>query len=178
MKSQRFLLAAMTSILMPAWGYSQSNTDNGGDLMGDDIPNDELNHAPQAGLHFGYPYCHEGEILDAEFGQGESCDDYQPPELKLGAHVAALGMAFYGGEMFSAGYSGQLFIARHGSWNRSEKAGYAIVSVKLNEDGSVERKQPFDTGWLQGKDEWGRPADVLPLPDGSLLVADDKANAI
>ncbi|HKX54664.1 MAG TPA: PQQ-dependent sugar dehydrogenase, partial [Xanthomonadales bacterium] len=153
-------------------------TDNGGDMLGDDIPADELNLAGKPGLHFGYPYCHEGEIPDTEFGQGKSCDDYQPPELKLGAHVAALGMAFYTGNMFPPEYQGSLLIVRHGSWNRSEKVGYDIVRVSFMEDGTVEGMQPFVSGWLQGQEDWGRPADVLQLPDGSLLVADDKANAI
>lgn len=153
-------------------------TDNGGDMMGDDIPADELNLASKPGLHFGYPYCHEGEIPDAEFGEGKSCADYQPPELKLGAHVAALGMGFYTGDMFPPGYQGSLFIARHGSWNRSEKVGYDVVRVSFMEDGAIEGMQPFVSGWLQGQDEWGRPSDVMQLPDGSLLVADDKASVI
>lgn len=153
-------------------------TDNGVDMMGDDVPHDELNHAPQAGLHFGFPYCHEGDLEDAEFGKGKTCSDYQPPELKLGAHVAALGMAFYTGNLFPADYQGQLFIARHGSWNRSEKVGYDIVRVQFDQDGKVKGMQPFITGWLQGQEEWGRPSDVMQLPDGSLLIADDKANAI
>ncbi len=153
-------------------------TDNGVDMMGDDIPHDELNHAPQAGLHFGFPYCHEGDLADTKFGKGKTCSDYRPPELKLGAHVAALGMAFYTADMFPAEYQGQLFIAQHGSWNRSEKVGYDIVRVEFDPDGKVKGMQPFITGWLQGQEEWGRPSDVMPLPDGSLLIADDKANAI
>ena len=153
-------------------------TDNGRDMMGDDIPSDELNHAPQAGRHFGFPYCHQGDIPDAEFGKGKSCADYQAPELKLGAHVAALGMAFYTGDMFPTEFQGQLFIARHGSWNRSEKVGYDIVRVEFDQDGGVKGMQPFITGWLQGQEDWGRPSDVMQLPDGSLLIADDKANAI
>jgi glucose/arabinose dehydrogenase len=153
-------------------------TDNGGDMLGDDIPADELNLAHKSGLHFGYPYCHEGEILDAEFGQDKSCADYQPPELKLGAHVAALGMGFYTGDMFPPEYQGSLFIVRHGSWNRSQKVGYDIVRVSFMESGAIEGMQPFVSGWLQGQEEWGRPTDVLQLPDGSLLVADDGANAV
>ncbi len=153
-------------------------TDNGGDMLGDDIPSDELNLASMAELHFGYPYCHEGEIPDADFGKGKVCADYQPPELKLGAHVAALGLTFYTGNMFPPAYQGSLIIARHGSWNRSEKVGYDLVRVTFFEDGGVESMQPFVTGWLQGQEAWGRPNDVLQLPDGSLLVADDQANAI
>lgn len=153
-------------------------TDNGRDMLGDDLPADELNHAPVAGLHFGYPYCHQGDLPDEEFGTGKNCGDYQPPAARLGAHVAALGMSFYDGEMFPDEYHGDLFIARHGSWNRSSKVGYDIVRIRFDEQGEIEGMEPFVTGWLQGEEEWGRPADVLQLPDGSLLVADDKANAI
>ncbi len=153
-------------------------TDNGRDMLGDDLPADELNHAPVAGLHFGYPYCHQGDLPDEEFGQGRSCGDYQPPALKLGAHVAALGMSFYDGKMFPAEYRGDLFIARHGSWNRSSKVGYDIVRIRFDDRGQVESMQPFVTGWLQGEEEWGRPSDVMQLPDGSMLIADDAANAI
>src|SRR5690606_37013368 len=153
-------------------------TDNGRDMLGDDLPADELNHAPVAGLHFGYPYCHQGDLPDEEFGQGKSCGDYQPPAAKLGAHVAALGMSFYDGNMFPAEYRGDLFIARHGSWNRSSKVGYDIVRIRFDDQGQVESMQPFVTGWLQGEEEWGRPSDVMQLPDGSLLIADDAANAI
>lgn len=153
-------------------------TENGADLLGDDIPSDELNHASVAGLHFGYPYCHQGDLPDTDFGKDKSCADYRPPVLKLGAHVAALGMSFYRGEMFPAEYRGSLFIVRHGSWNRSSKVGYDLVRVTFADTGKAETIEPFVTGWLQGQDEWGRPSDVMPLPDGSLLVADDKANAV
>ncbi len=153
-------------------------TDNGGDMMGDDIPADELNHATAAGQHFGFPYCHQGDTPDADFGKDKSCGDYQPPAAKLGAHVAALGMSFYTGAMFPAEYRNQLFIARHGSWNRSEKVGYDIALVRFAADGAVSGVESFASGWLQGQEEWGRPADVMQLPDGSLLVADDKANVI
>jgi glucose/arabinose dehydrogenase len=153
-------------------------TDNGRDLMADDVPHDELNHAPEPGLHFGYPYCHEGDVPDPEFGAGRSCADYTPPAAKLGAHVAALGLTFYTGSMFPASYRGQLFIARHGSWNRSEKVGYDIVVVRFDDFGEVSGMEVFASGWLQGQQEWGRPNDVLQLPDGSLLVSDDAAGAI
>jgi glucose/arabinose dehydrogenase len=153
-------------------------TDNGRDMMGDDLPADELNLATASSQHFGYPYCHEGTVPDPEFGQGKDCADYRLPELKLGAHVAALGLAFNSGSMFPATYQGDLFIARHGSWNRSQKVGYDIVRVSFSGDGSVMELQPFITGWLQAEQEWGRPTDVLFLPDGSMLVADDHANVI
>jgi len=153
-------------------------TDNGRDLLGDDIPADELNHAPQAGMHFGYPWCHQGDMPDPEFGRGKICTDYTPPALKLDAHVAALGLTFYTGSMFPSSYHNQLFIAQHGSWNRSEKVGCNIILVRFDEEGNVLGQELFASGWLQGDDCWGRPNDVLQLPDGSLLVADDKADSI
>ncbi len=153
-------------------------TDNGRDLLGEDIPGDELNHAPHAGMHFGYPWCHQGDMPDPEFGRGKICTDYKPPVLKLGAHVAALGLRFYTGSMFPPSYRNQLFIAQHGSWNRSEKVGYNIILVRFDADGKVTGREVFASGWLREEEAWGRPNDVLQMPDGSLLVPDDKANAI
>ena len=153
-------------------------TDNGRDMLGDDLPADELNHAPRAGMDFGYPWCHQGDSLDPEFGKGKSCTDYTPPALKLDPHVAALGLTFYTGKMFPSSYHNQLFIAQHGSWNRSEKVGCNIVLVRFDEEGNALGQEPFATGWLQGDDCWGRPNDVLQMPDGSLLVSDDKAGSI
>jgi glucose/arabinose dehydrogenase len=153
-------------------------TDNGRDLMGDDMPGDELNYAPEAGMHFGYPYCHQGDTPDPEFGEGKSCDDYTPPALTLGAHVAALGLTFYTGDMFPGSYKNQLFIAQHGSWNRSEKVGYNIILVKFDEQGRAQGSEVFASGWLQDEEFWGRPNDVLQMPDGSLLVSDDQAGVI
>lgn len=153
-------------------------TDNGRDLMGDDLPGDELNHAPASGMHFGYPYCHQGDTPDPEYGQDKSCDEYAAPALTLGAHVAALGLTFYTGDMFPQNYKNQLFIAQHGSWNRSEKSGYNILLVRFDTHGRVTGSEVFASGWLQGQDNWGRPNDVLQMPDGSLLVSDDQAGAI
>ena len=153
-------------------------TDNGRDLLGDDLPGDELNHAPRSGLHFGYPFCHQGNSLDPEFGAGKDCADFAAPALTLGAHVAALGLTFYTGAQFPADYRNQLFIAQHGSWNRSEKVGYNLLLVRFDERGVVSGSEVFASGWLQGQDNWGRPNDVMQMPDGSLLVADDQANAI
>jgi len=153
-------------------------TDTGRDSMGDDMPADELNHAPRAGIHFGYPYCHQGDTLDPDFGKGKKCTDYQPPELKLDAHVAALGMKFYTGGQFPAEYRQRLFIVEHGSWDRSSKVGYRIVTVDVTAKGDAGNYQVFASGWLQGEDAWGRPSDLLVMPDGSLLVSDDKANVI
>ncbi len=153
-------------------------TDNGRDMLGDDLPPDELNRAPKPGLHFGYPYCHGGVILDPEFGKEKKCSDYTAPEQKLGPHVASLGMRFYTGNMFPPEYKNQIFIAEHGSWNRSHKIGYRITLVKLGPNGHPVSYEPFAQGWLQGESEWGRPVDVIVAADGALLISDDKANAI
>ncbi|MFM0719152.1 PQQ-dependent sugar dehydrogenase [Paraburkholderia strydomiana] len=154
-------------------------TDNGRDLLGDDVPDDKLNRAPRAGMDFGFPYCHGGDTPDPEFGKGHPCSAFTPPVAKLGAHVAALGMRFYTGSMFPPAYRNNVFIAEHGSWNRSKKAGYRVVRVIADPDGSNARQEIFAEGWLQpGEAVWGRPADVLPLPDGSLLISDDYAGAI
>jgi glucose/arabinose dehydrogenase len=152
-------------------------TDNGRDRLGDDVPPDELNHAQRAGQHFGYPYCHAGTVKDPEFGNKHACSEFTAPAQTLGAHVASLGMRFYRGTQFPARYAGQVFIAEHGSWNRSKKSGYRIATVKV-EGGQASAYEPFITGWLQGERAWGRPADVLMLPDGSMLVSDDLAGAI
>jgi len=152
-------------------------TDNGRDMLGDDAPPDELNHAAKAGMHFGYPYCHGGTIADPEFGSKRPCADFTPPAQNLGPHVASLGMRFYMGTQFPAVYRKQIFIAEHGSWNRSRKIGYRVSVVRL-EGGRAISYQPFASGWLQGEQAWGRPADVLVMPDGSLLVSDDYAGAI
>ena len=152
-------------------------TDNGRDWMGDDQPSCELNHAPKPGMHFGYPFCHAGTIPDPEFGSRRTCGEFTPPAANLGPHVAPLGMRFYAGTQFPADYRDRIFIALHGSWNRAKKSGYQVVTARLDGD-RVVAVEPFITGWLQGESNWGRPADVLVLPDGSLLVSDDQANAI
>jgi glucose/arabinose dehydrogenase len=152
-------------------------TDNGRDMMGDDIPPDTLNHAPRAGMRFGFPYCHAGTISDPEFGRKHACSEFAPPAQTLGPHVAALGMRFYTGSQFPPAYRGRIFIAEHGSWNRSAKIGYRVTMVTLEANKAV-GYEPFAEGWLQGQQAWGRPADVLVAPDGSLLVSDDEAGAI
>ncbi len=146
-------------------------TDNGRDWMGDNRPPDELNHAPERGLHFGFPYCHGGDIQDPEF-DNRFCDEFTPPEVKLGPHVASLGMRFYTGGMFPEKYVDGIFIAEHGSWNRAVPIGYRVTFVKGGE------YETFAQGWLQGGNAWGRPVDVEILGDGSLIVSDDKAGAI
>jgi glucose/arabinose dehydrogenase len=154
-------------------------TDNGRDSMGDDVPSCELNHAPRAGMHFGYPYCHEGSVKDTEYGNKRPCADFTPPADKLGAHVAPLGLKFYTGNMFPELYKNQLFVAEHGSWNRSKKSGYNVSLVKMS-GGKVSGHELFASGWLDDATQkvWGRPVDVLVLPDGSMLVSDDRANVI
>ncbi len=153
-------------------------TDNGKDRLGDDIPADELNHAPQKGMHFGIPYCHQGDLLDEEFGEGKDCSDYTTPVAKLDPHGAALGLAFYTGVMFPAEYQYKLFITQHGSWNRSEKSGYQVLLLDVQADGTVLGQQVFASGWLQNEQSWGRPNDVLVMPDGALLISDDAADVI
>ncbi len=164
-------------------------TDNGRDNMGDDVPRDELNTAPKAGLHFGFPYCHQGDVSDPEFGSAKRpCAEFQAPARQLDAHVAAIGMRFYTGTMFPAEYRNQIIIAEHGSWNRSTPQGYRLSLAKL-ERNKVMSYTRFAEGWLRGLkpapaggamigDVWGRPADVLVMPDGALLVSDDRAGVI
>ncbi len=152
-------------------------TDNGRDLMGDDVPPDELNHAPQQDMHFGFPYCHGGDVSDPQFGKERECGGFTPPAMKLGPHVAALGMRFYTGSMFPTQYRDQIFIAEHGSWNRTVPIGYRVTLVRLENNEAVSY-EVFAEGWLQGGNAWGRPVDVLVMPDGALLVSDDRAGAI
>lgn len=152
-------------------------TDNGRDMLGDNIPPDELNNAPQQGMHFGYPFFHGFDIKDPEYGDAKNPDDYTRPVQALGPHVAALGMRFYTGNMFPPEYKNQIFIAEHGSWNRSEKIGYRVTLVKLDGNKAVSY-EPFAEGWLQGNNVTGRPVDVLVMPDGALLVSDDLGGII
>lgn len=152
-------------------------TDNGRDLMGDDLPADELNRLGKIGEHFGYPYCHQGDTPDPEFGKGKDCKDYIAPVAKLGAHVAALGMRFYTGTMFPPEWRGAAIIAEHGSWNRSKKSGYRVIGVHLDGD-RVTDTEPLIEGFMSDESAWGRPVDVLVMPDGALLVSDDEAGAV
>lgn len=152
-------------------------TDNGRDMLGDNIPPDELNHAPIAGLHFGFPYCHAGDVPDPEFGESRACSEFEAPARKLGPHVAPLGMIFYTGDMFPAEYRNQVLIAEHGSWNRSRKIGYRVSMVRM-EDGVPAGYGGFAEGWLQGEEVSGRPVDLLQLDDGSVLVSDDQNGLI
>jgi glucose/arabinose dehydrogenase len=152
-------------------------TEHGRDSLGDNMPSDELNVVKQRGEHFGFPYCHQGDTLDPQYGKNRSCKEFTPPALKLGAHMAPLGMKFYTGKMFPAEYRNNIFIAMHGSWNRSTKQGYNVMRVVVNEKGKVIKSAPFLTGFLQDEKGdppmWGRPVDVLVMRDGALLVSDD-----
>lgn len=154
-------------------------TDNGRDYLGDNLPACELNHAPRDGMHFGYPYCHQGDVQDPKFGGKRPCSDFTPPARKLGPHVAPLGLEFGKSPNWPAAYKNQIFIAEHGSWNRTDKIGYRLSLVKLDAERHCTAYEPFATGWLQGgSDVWGRPVDLEWMPDGSLLVSDDYADAI
>jgi glucose/arabinose dehydrogenase len=152
-------------------------TDNGRDWLGDDQPPDELNRLTRRGEHFGFPYCHGSDLPDPEFNAGRPCREFTPPARALDPHVAALGMRFYEGRMFPETYRGGVFIAEHGSWNRSTPIGYRVTFVKID-GGRATSYEPFAAGWLRGGVAAGRPADVLVLADGSLLVSDDKAGRI
>jgi glucose/arabinose dehydrogenase len=153
-------------------------TDNGRDWMSEDVPEDELNRISKVGEDFGAPYCYQGNIPDTEFGWGRSCSEFTAPVGLMGPHAAALGMRFYTGNMFPAEYKNAIFVARHGSWNRSKKFGGDIAVVKLKEDGTVKSVEPFITGFLDDNKYIGRPVDVLQLKDGSLLVSDDWNGAV
>ncbi len=154
-------------------------TDNGRDHLGDNRPPDELNHLSQVGQHFGFPFCHGGDIIDPEFGEEGDCASYRKPVQKLGPHVAALGMLFYTGEQFPAEYGNQVFIAEHGSWNRSEKIGYRVMLVTLDRDREATSYEVFASGWLrEDENVVGRPVDVIQMPGGSILVSDDYAGKI
>jgi glucose/arabinose dehydrogenase len=152
-------------------------TNHGRDWLGDDLPNDTLHHAPRAGLHFGYPFCHQGDVLDPEFGRGKSCSDYAPPLLKLGPHVAPMGIKFYTASLFPAEYRNRMFIALKGSWNRTVKNGYKIMTVDLK-PGAPPKYETFADGFVDGNTIVGRPTYIEWMPDGSMLVSDDFTGAI
>jgi glucose/arabinose dehydrogenase len=154
-------------------------TENARDWISDDLPSDKLNHIARIGEHFGYPYCHQGNLPDPKFARGHKCSEFSPPVLNLGAHVAPLGMKFYTGSQFPAEYKNNIFIAEHGSWNRHKYQGGRIERVIVGPDGKNARQEVFAEGWITGqRDYFGRPDDILQMPDGSLLVSDDWAGAI
>ncbi len=152
-------------------------TDNGRDEWGDDRPPEELNHAPQAGLHFGFPYRFGKGLVDSTFKTNLPASAFQPAALEMPAHVAPLGMRFYTGSSFPEEYRNQIFIAQHGSWNRSQPQGYRVALVRL-QDNRVASYEEFISGWLIEDKYWGRPVDVMVMPDGALLVSDDFGNCV
>jgi glucose/arabinose dehydrogenase len=153
-------------------------TTHGRDWMGEDSPSDRFDVVTKKGQHFGYPFCHAGDMLDPEFGKGKSCNDYVKPLLKTGPHVAGNGVEFYTGAMFPAEYQNRAFLAQRGSWNRSKKIGFRVMMVTIDAKGGVAKYEPFAEGWLQGDEVWGRPVYTRTMKDGSLLIADDYAGAI
>jgi len=153
-------------------------TDNGRDWLGDDSPSCELNRLDFEGQFFGYPFKHASDVIDPEFGEISSGYDFVDPILELGAHVAPTGISFYNAEMFPATMKNNLFIVLHGSWNRTEKVGYKVLRVEIDDDGNVINSSDFITGWLKNGKVFGRPSAPLVRNDGSLLISDDKANVI
>ena len=153
-------------------------TENGHNSLNDSAPTDEINRAPRAGLHFGYPYVHGTNLIDPVYGYGHNISDYTPPEIELEPHTAPLGLRFYTGAMFPREYRNQIFVAEHGSLPEFAPVGYRIELVTLNESRMVTGRTIFAEGWLQDGQPWGRPVDLLVMPDGSLLVSDDKAGVI
>ena len=154
-------------------------SENARDWLADNVPSDKLNHIKKIGEHFGYPYCHQGNIPDPKYAMGHKCSEFSPPVLNLGAHVAPLGMKFYTGKQFPAEYRNNIFLAEHGSWNRHQYQGARIVRIVVDPQGKKAKQEVFASGWIKGKQDFhGRPADVIVAKDGSLLVADDWAGAI
>lgn len=154
-------------------------TENARDWVSDDLPSDKLNHITRLGQHFGYPYCHQGNLPDPKFNDGHKCSEFTPPVVNLGAHVAPLGMKFYSGTQFPAKYKNNIFIALHGSWNRHQYQGARIDRVVVDADGKNPHQEAFASGWLTGKQDYsGRPDDILIAKDGSMLVSDDWAGAV
>ncbi len=151
-------------------------TEHGRDWLGNDLPNDELNVATKQGQHFGFPFCHQGDTLDPVYGQGRSCNEFTPPALNLGSHIAPLGVKFYTGKMFPAEYKNSMLIAQHGSWNRETKQGYNLIRVTVDAKGKA-TKHAFIDGFLENDRAdppmWGRPVDVLQMKDGAILFSDD-----
>jgi glucose/arabinose dehydrogenase len=153
-------------------------TDNSRDWMSEDLPNDELNRITKVGLHFGSPFCYQGDIPDPEFGWGRKCSEFEPPIKLMGPHAAALGMKFYTGGSFPAKYKNQLLVARHGSWNKTNKFGGDVVLVNIKKDGTAGEIEPFVTGFLENNSYVGRPVDILVMKDGAVLISDDWNGAV
>ena len=152
-------------------------TDTGHDWLGDNTPPDELNLAPRKGMHFGFPYCYADDVLDPKFGAKRNCGKLTAPAAKFDPHAAPLGVRFYTGKMFPEEYHNQILVAEHGSWNRREKNGYQLKLIRIKNN-KIVKQEVFAEGWLQAEDAWGKPVDMLVMPDGALLVSDDYAGAI
>ena len=155
-------------------------SDNGRDWLGDDSPSCELNVVDKEGSFYGYPYKHAMNVIDPDFGHliNEVDRDFVDPIAELGPHVAPLGIAFYDGDKFPSKYQNSIFVALHGSWNRSKKSGYKIVFVQLDDEGKYIKQEDFITGWLSNESAWGRPVSPFIMSDGSMLLSDDKHNVI
>ena len=153
-------------------------TNNGRDWLSEDLPNDSLNHVTKIGQNFGFPYCHQGNLADPEFGWGKSCSEFAQPALLTGPHAGTLGMRFYTGKMFPAKYRGAIFMARHGPWNRTKKYAADIVVAWPDGKGGIKKMEPFLTGLVENNEYLGRPVDVMVMKDGSMLVSDDHNGAI
>jgi glucose/arabinose dehydrogenase len=153
-------------------------SDNGRDWMSEDVPEDKLNRVTKVGQDFGAPYCYQGNLPDPEFGWGHSCSEFVPPVMLTGPHSAGLGLRFYTGNMFPKKYKNAIFLARHGSWNRTKKFGGDVIAIFLNKDGTVKSSEPFITGFLENNNYIGRPVDVEIMKDGSMLLSDDWNGAI
>ena len=154
-------------------------TENQRDWLSEDQPNDKLNRVTQPGKdNFGFPYCAGGDVPDPQFGWGHSCDEFTKPVAQVGPHTAPLGMRFYTGKMFPPQYKNAVFVARHGSWNKSKKIGGDVIVVKLNPDGSLKSMEPFITGFIVDNNYIGRPVDMEWLKDGSMLLSDDYSGAV
>jgi glucose/arabinose dehydrogenase len=154
-------------------------SENARDWLGDDLPSDKLNHITKIGEHFGYPYCHQGDIPDPKLAMGHKCSEFSPPALKLGAHIAPLGMKFYTGDQFPADYKNNIILAEHGSWNRHQFQGGRLMRITVDPDGKNAKEVEFASGWIGADGKYrGRPNDVLVAKDGSLMVADDFTGAI
>jgi glucose/arabinose dehydrogenase len=153
-------------------------TNNGRDWLSEDMPNDSLNHVTKIGQHFGFPYCHQGDFADPEFGWGKNCKDFTQPAMLTGPHAGTLGMRFYTGKMFPKKYQGAMFIARHGPWNRTKKYAADVIVAWPDGKGGIAKSEPFMTGLVENNEYLGRPVDVLVLKDGSMLVSDDHNGAI
>ncbi len=154
-------------------------SENARDWLGDDKPSDKLNHITRIGEDFGYPYCHEGDIPDPKFAMGHKCSEFAPPALKLGAHVAPLGMKFYTGSQFPADYKNNIILAEHGSWNRHKFQGGRLMRITTDPEGKEVKQTEFASGWIGADGKYrGRPSDVVVAKDGSLMVADDFTGSI